>query len=53
MCLVLVLSMVTGLTGCTTFNNFKNAFFSENQIAKEKTIKIGIYEPLTGEDKTQ
>lgn len=52
-CLVLTAAMLTGLTGCTTFNNFKNAFFSENQIAKEKTIKIGIYEPLTGENKTQ
>lgn len=52
-CLVLTAAMLTGLTGCTTFNNFKNAFFSEGQVAKEKTIKIGIYEPLTGENKTQ
>ncbi|MBQ6900854.1 MAG: ABC transporter substrate-binding protein [Firmicutes bacterium] len=52
-CLVLIAAMLTGLTGCTTFNNFKNAFFSENQIAKEKTIKIGIYEPLSGENKAQ
>jgi len=52
-CLVLTAAMLTGLTGCTTFNNFKNAFFSESQVAKEKTIKIGIYEPVTGENKSQ
>ncbi len=53
LCLVLVLSL---LTGCTTFNNFKNAFFAKNPVSDDataKTIKIGVYEPLTGEYKTQ
>ena len=48
-CLLLTLSLVTG---CTTFNNFKNAFFSDNSTdtgAEERTIKIGVYEPLTGQ----
>lgn len=48
-CLVLAVSLTTG---CTTFNNFKNAFFSDqstDSVAKERTIKIGVYEPLTGE----
>lgn len=52
-CLLLTLSLVTG---CTTFNNFKNAFFSDGsseKVAKERTIKIGVYEPLTGQYKTQ
>ena len=52
-CLLLTLSLVTG---CTTFNNFKNAFFSDNSTdtgAEERTIKIGVYEPLTGQYKAQ
>ena len=52
-CLLLTLSLVTG---CTTFNNFKNAFFSDNSAdngAEERTIKIGVYEPLTGQYKAQ
>lgn len=49
-CLMLIVSM---MTGCTTFNNFKNAFFSDdsgktNNENSEKTIKIGVYEPLSG-----
>ena len=50
LCLILMLSL---MTGCTTFNNFKNAFFSDesaitNVEPSEKTIKIGVYQPLTG-----
>ena len=49
-CLVLILSL---MTGCTTFNNFKNAFFSDNSAItnvekSERTIKFGVYQPLTG-----
>ena len=49
-CLMLIVSM---MTGCTTFNNFKNAFFSDNSAITnvekgERTIKIGVYQPLTG-----
>ena len=46
-------ALVTGLCGCTTYNNFKNAFFSDGQAASERTIKIGIYEPMTGQYKEQ
>lgn len=53
LCLVLVIAMSAGMTGCTTFNNFKNAFFSDGQVAAERTIKIGIYEPLSGQYKSQ
>ncbi|MBR5517108.1 MAG: ABC transporter substrate-binding protein [Firmicutes bacterium] len=53
--LILIISL---MTGCTTFNNFKNAFFSDesaitNVEENKKTIKIGVYEPLTGAYKTQ
>lgn len=50
---VLAASLVMGLSGCTTYNNFKNAFFSDGQAASERTIKIGIYEPMTGQYKEQ
>ena len=53
LCLLMVICVATG---CTTYNNFKNAFFSDNNadsVAKERTIKIGVYEPLTGKYKEQ
>ena len=53
LCLALAASMVMGLSGCTTYNNFKNAFFSDGKVATERTIKIGIYEPVTGQYKEQ
>ena len=53
LCLVLIAALLAGLSGCTTFNNFKNAFFSDANVATERTIKIGIYEPLTGENRAQ
>jgi branched-chain amino acid transport system substrate-binding protein len=43
-------------TGCTTFNNFKNAFFSNNgssDSSSESTIRIGVYEPLSGAFKAE
>lgn len=46
-CLILIVSM---MTGCTTFTNFKNAFFASDLIQNE-TIKIGVFEPLSGENK--
>lgn len=52
-CLVLAVCMTTG---CTTFNNFKNAFFSDQNadtVAKERTIKIGVYESLSGKYREQ
>ena len=52
-CLVLSICM---MTGCTTFNNFKNAFFGSDgadAVAKDRTIKIGVFEPLSGQNKEQ
>lgn len=51
--LVLVVCLTAGLTGCTTYTNFKNAFFGTDPVAKEKTIKIGVFEPTSGSLKTQ
>lgn len=38
---------MAGLTGCTTFDNFKAAFIEKPQDQKA-TIQIGIYEPMSG-----
>jgi len=51
-CGMLVLTLLLSMTGCTTYNNFKAAFFSEEQVAQEKTIKIGIYESTSGQNST-
>lgn len=39
------------LSGCTTFDNFKAAFIDKPQ-DKSATIQIGIYEPMSGADKS-
>ena len=49
-CAALALTMVLGMTGCTTYNNFKAAFFAGEQTEKAPTIKIGIYESITGQN---
>lgn len=49
--LVLVMGIIF-LTGCTTFDNFKEAFFSKKGAASD-TIKIGILEPQTGNDSSK
>ena len=38
------------LSGCTTFNNFKEAFIDE-PADQSRTINIGVYEPMSGADK--
>lgn len=40
---------VMAMTGCTTYNNFKAAFFEETGL-KPDVIKIGVLEPQTGND---
>ena len=46
--MALILAM-TAMTGCTTYDNFKAAFFGEQGLQAE-TIKIGVLEPQTGTD---
>ena len=41
---------VFALSGCTTFNNFKDAFIEE-PADQDRTINIGVYEPMSGADK--
>lgn len=46
---VIAVLTVTMLTGCTTFNNFKEAFLQQKK-SSDVTIQIGIYEPMSGAD---
>lgn len=47
--LILTVSLATG---CVTYDNFVSEFFSEKGAAAE-TIRIGVLEPLTGNDSKQ
>ena len=49
----MTVSLTAGLCACTTYNNFKNAFFDDGKEAQERTIKIGVFEPLSGKNKTE
>lgn len=40
---------VTTLAGCTTFDNFKEAFLQKEK-SKDVTIQVGVYEPQSGAD---
>lgn len=44
---ILILSVLL-FTGCETYNNFKSAFFEEGQ-DPDSVIRIGVFEPLTGQ----
>ncbi|MBR6473301.1 MAG: ABC transporter substrate-binding protein [Firmicutes bacterium] len=46
--LVVCLLCVFFMTGCTTYDNFKVAFLGGDPEVKEATIKIGVYEPMSG-----
>lgn len=48
MAIMLVIS--TLLSGCATFHNFKEAFIEKKEQDNE-TIKIGVFEPLSGKEK--
>ncbi len=51
--LLLIAMMSVGvlvMSGCTTLNNFTDAFFGTGQ---GDTIKIGVYQPMTGVDKEE
>ncbi len=49
--MVAVLCLVTALSGCTTYDNFKNAWLKSGEADKADTINIGVYEPLSGQYK--
>jgi len=46
--MLLAAFLLTSLGGCTTWNNFNRAFINK-PVYDEETIKIGVFEPLTGE----
>ncbi len=49
--IILVLTALS-LSGCTTFEHFKIAFI-DKQEPKEGTIRIGVFEPLSGADSSK
>lgn len=50
--MITILTIVTlSLSSCATFNAFKAEFFAQEQNVKE-TIKIGVFQPLSGEHKS-
>ena len=50
-CMLTIALVAVTLSGCTTFDNFKKAFLNKNP-ENDAQVKIGIYEPMTGVDKT-
>lgn len=50
--LALVLVVAVAASGCTTYDNFKHAFLEENTGETAPTIKIGVFECLTGQYKS-
>lgn len=43
--------MAVNMTACATFDNFKNTFITGDGPQTEDTIKIGVFEPMSGKDK--
>ena len=50
--MILALTVSAAASGCTTFDNFKEAFFSEKGAASD-TVRIGVLEPQTGNDSSK
>ncbi len=50
--MILALAVSVAASGCTTFDNFKEAFFSEKGAASD-TVRIGVLEPQTGNDSSK
>ena len=47
---VVLIAMAVALSGCTTFDNFKEGFLGDTGEA-EGSINIGVFEPMVGADK--
>ncbi|WP_051280549.1 ABC transporter substrate-binding protein [Anaerovorax odorimutans] len=50
--LIIVLLISSCFTGCKTFDNFKSTFIDHEGKTEEK-VRIGVFEPLSGENKEQ
>lgn len=48
--LMTVILITAMLTGCASFDNFKKEFIDDGE-EPEATVRIGVFEPLTGKDK--
>ncbi len=49
---VMTAVMLTVFTGCTTFDSFKTEFIT-GEDSSTKIVKIGVFEPISGEDKNK
>ena len=47
-CLIMIAMMAALLSGCTTFDSFRHAFFEETDEDQMPVITIGVFEPQTG-----
>ena len=47
-CLMIAVMMAVMLSGCTTFDSFRHAFFEETDEDQMPAITIGVFEPQTG-----
>ena len=47
-CLTITVIMAVMLSGCTTFDSFRHAFFEETDEDQMPAITIGVFEPQTG-----
>ena len=47
-CLMIAVIMTVMLSGCTTFDSFRHAFFEETDEDQMPAITIGVFEPQTG-----
>ncbi|MCR5482600.1 MAG: ABC transporter substrate-binding protein [Clostridia bacterium] len=47
-CMLVLILFVSGLSGCTTYENFVKTFSTEKE--PEDVVRIGVFEPLSGED---
>ena len=42
--------LAVNMTACATFDNFKNTFIAGKDVEPEATVRVGVFEPLSGED---
>ena len=47
-CLIMTAMLAALLSGCTTFDSFRHAFFEETDEDQMPVITIGVFEPQTG-----
>ncbi len=50
--IVTIMAVAFNLTACATFDNFKSTFIDKED-EPESTVRIGVFEPLSGKDKEQ